>query len=108
LEQALRSGLQIETHAIGDRGNRMVLDLYERAFDAVPVAQRALAEPRWRIEHAQLLDRADLPRFSALGVIASMQPSHAISDLFFAPARLGAQRLAGAYAWQSLLASGAI
>jgi predicted amidohydrolase YtcJ len=108
LEQALRSGLQIETHAIGDRGNRMVLDLYERAFDAVPVAQRALAKPRWRIEHAQVLDRADLPRFSALGVIASMQPSHAISDLFFAPARLGAQRLAGAYAWQSLLASGAI
>jgi len=108
LEQALRSGLQIETHAIGDRGNRMVLDLYERAFDAVPVAERSLAEPRWRIEHAQVLDRADLPRFSALGVIASMQPSHAISDLYFAPARLGAQRLAGAYAWQSLLASGAI
>jgi len=108
LEQALRRGIQIETHAIGDRGNRITLDLYERAFRAVPVAQRALAAPRWRIEHAQVLDAADLPRFAKLGVIASMQPSHAISDLYFAPARLGAQRLAGAYAWQSLLASGAI
>jgi hypothetical protein len=85
-----------------------MLDLYERAFAAVPTAERAVAEPRWRIEHAQILDRSDIPRFAKLGVIASMQPSHAISDLFFAPARLGPDRLNGAYAWEPLLASGAI
>jgi predicted amidohydrolase YtcJ len=85
-----------------------VLDLYERAFAAVPPAERKVAEPRWRIEHAQVLDAADLPRFAALGVIASMQPSHAISDLYFAPARLGPERLKGAYAWRSLIDSGAV
>src|SRR5262249_19086080 len=89
LTQALRRGVQIETHAIGDRGNRIMLDLYERAFAAVPVSQRAVAEPRWRIEHAQVLNPADIPRLARLGVIASMQPSHAISDLYFAPSRLG-------------------
>jgi predicted amidohydrolase YtcJ len=104
----LRRGVQIETHAIGDRGNRLMLDLYERAFKAVPVGERAVAEPRWRIEHAQILSPQDIPRFAKLGVIASMQPSHAIGDLYFAPARLGAQRLAGAYAWRSLLDSGAV
>jgi len=108
LTEALRRGIQVETHAIGDRGNRLTLDLYERAFAAVPSAGRAVAEPRWRIEHAQVLDAADLPRFAQLGVIASMQPSHAISDLYFAPARLGSGRLKGAYAWRSLLDSGAI
>jgi len=108
LTSALRRGVQIETHAIGDRGNRLMLDLYERAFKAVPVSERAVAEPRWRIEHAQILSPQDIPRFAKLGVIASMQPSHAIGDLYFAPARLGAQRLAGAYAWRSLLDSGAV
>jgi predicted amidohydrolase YtcJ len=108
LTAALRAGVQVETHAIGDRGNRIMLDLYTRAFAAVPVSQRAVAQPRWRIEHAQILDRSDIPRFARLGVIASMQPSHAISDLIFAPARLGPERLKGAYAWQSLLASGAV
>jgi predicted amidohydrolase YtcJ len=108
LEQALRAGLQVETHAIGDRANRLILDLYEEAFKAVPPDQRKIQEPRWRVEHAQILDPADLPRFAKLGVIPSMQPSHAISDLFFAPARLGLQRLSGAYAWQSLLKSGVI
>jgi predicted amidohydrolase YtcJ len=107
LVAALRRGIQIETHAIGDRGNRYVLDLYERAFAAVPADERAVREPRWRIEHAQVLAPADLPRFSRLGVIASMMPSHAISDLFFAPSRLGPARLTGAYAWRSLLDSGA-
>jgi predicted amidohydrolase YtcJ len=104
--RALKAGIQVETHAIGDRGNRIVLDLYEQAFAAVPQAERKLAAPRWRIEHAQVLDAADLPRFAALGVIPSMQPSHAIGDLFFAPARLGAERLAGAYAWRTLIDSG--
>jgi predicted amidohydrolase YtcJ len=108
LTSALRRGIQIETHAIGDRGNRIMLDLYERAFAAVPVSERAVAEPRWRIEHAQILSAADIPRFAKLGVIASMQPSHAIGDLYFAPARLGPERLGGAYAWRSLLDSGAV
>ncbi|MBI2512571.1 MAG: amidohydrolase [Opitutae bacterium] len=108
LEAALRRGIQIETHAIGDRGNRTMLDWYEKAFAAVPPAERAVPEPRWRIEHAQILAPADVRRFAPLGVIASMQPSHAIGDLFFAPKRLGADRLAGAYAWQSLLRSGAV
>ena len=108
LEEALRRGIQVETHAIGDRANRTILDLYEAAFKAVPPEQRPVKEPRWRVEHAQILDRADLPRFKRLGVIPSMQPSHAISDLFFAPKRLGMDRLGGAYAWQSLLKSGVI
>jgi len=107
LERALRLGFQVETHAIGDRANHMVLDAYERAFAAVPPAERKVREPRWRIEHAQILAPADIARFGKLGVIASMQPSHAIGDLFFAPSRLGMKRLAGAYAWQSLLKSGA-
>jgi predicted amidohydrolase YtcJ len=107
-EEALRRGLQVETHAIGDRTNRTILDLYEAAFKAVPADQRKIREPRWRVEHAQIVDPADLPRFAKLGLIASMQPSHAISDLFFAPARLGMDRLGGAYAWQSFLKSGVI
>jgi predicted amidohydrolase YtcJ len=107
-EEALRRGIQVETHAIGDRANRTILDLYEAAFKAVPPDQRKIAEPRWRVEHAQIVDPADLPRFAKLGVIPSMQPSHAISDLFFAPKRLGMDRLAGAYAWQSFLKQGSI
>jgi predicted amidohydrolase YtcJ len=107
-EEALRRGIQVETHAIGDRANRTTLDLYEAAFKGVPADQRPIKEPRWRVEHAQIVDPADLPRFVKLGVIPSMQPSHAISDLFFAPKRLGMDRLAGAYAWQSFLKSGAI
>jgi len=107
-EEALRRGIQVETHSIGDRANRTILDLYEAAFTAVPPGQRSVKEPRWRVEHAQIVDPADLPRFAKLGVIPSMQPSHAISDLFFAPKRLGMDRLAGAYAWQSFLKSGAV
>jgi len=106
--EALRRGIQVETHAIGDRANRMILDLYEAAFKAVPPNERKIREPRWRVEHAQVVDPTDIPRFAKLGVIPSMQPSHAISDLFFAPARLGMDRLAGAYAWQSFLKSGCI
>lgn len=106
--QALRRGIQVQTHAIGDRANRLILDLYEEAFKAVPPNERKVREPRWRIEHAQILSPQDIPRFARLGVIPSMQPSHAISDLFFAPARLGVARLSGAYAWQSLLKTGAI
>ena len=107
-KEALRLGIQVETHAIGDRANQAILDLYEQAFRSVPPEQRGIREPRWRVEHAQILDPADIPRFARLGVIPSMQPSHAISDLFFAPSRLGMDRLAGAYAWQSLIKSGCI
>lgn len=107
-EQALRRGIQVETHAIGDRANRLILGLYEESFKTVPPDQRKIRKPRWRVEHAQILDLTDIPRFARLGVIPSMQPSHAISDLFFAPSRLGRERLAGAYAWQSLIKSGCI
>jgi hypothetical protein len=107
-ERALRDGVQIATHAIGDRGNKLVLDWYEEAFAKVPADERKVANPRWRVEHAQVLRHEDIARFSKLGVIASMQPSHAIGDLYFAPARLGDARLDGAYAWRSLLDAGAV
>jgi predicted amidohydrolase YtcJ len=103
---ALRNGIQVETHAIGDRGNRLMLDLYERTMQAVPPDQRKVAEPRWRDEHTQIVAPADIPRFKQLGILPSMQPSHAIGDLYFAPARLGLDRLKGAYAWQSFLKLG--
>jgi hypothetical protein len=104
---ALRRGIQVETHAIGDRGNRIVLDQYEKAFAAVPPGERLVADPRFRIEHAQVVADGDIPRFAKLGVIASMQTSHAISDMLFAPARLGPERIGGAYAWRKILDSGA-
>ncbi len=107
-EKALRDGVQIATHAIGDRGNKLVLDWYEAAFSAVPAEERKVPNPRWRIEHSQILRVEDISRFAKLGVIASMQPSHAIGDFYFAPARLGDARLDGAYAWRSLLDAGAI
>jgi predicted amidohydrolase YtcJ len=106
LKRALRAGIQVETHAIGDRANRLTLDLYEAAMKAVPRSEWKIKEPRWRIEHSQIISPADLPRFKQLGIIASMQPSHAIGDLFFAPSRLGAERLKGAYAWQSFFRLG--
>jgi len=108
LVEALKQGIQVETHAIGDRANRVVLDLYEKAFKAVPEDQRRVRAPRWRIEHAQIVHPDDLPRFAKLGVIASMQPSHAIGDLHFAPSRLGMARLDRAYAWENFIKSGAI
>jgi len=108
LALALENGIQVETHAIGDRANRFTLDEYEKAFNAVPAAQRKVADPRWRVEHSQIVNPVDLPRFAKLGVIPSMQPSHAIGDLHFAPSRLGIARLKGAYAWQSFIKSGAI
>ena len=92
-------GLQVTTHAIGDAGNRLVLDWYADTLDAAD---------RPRIEHAQILDPRDIPRFARQGVIASMQPSHAIGDLRFAPDRLGDARLDGAYAWASLRGTGAV
>jgi len=108
IEEALRKGIQVETHAIGDRGNRFILDEYEKALNAVPVEQRKVGQPRWRVEHSQIVNPVDIPRFARLGIIPSMQPSHAIGDLHFAPQRLGQKRLAGAYAWNSFIKSGVI
>jgi predicted amidohydrolase YtcJ len=108
LKEALQKGIQVETHAIGDWANRFILDEYEKALTAVPPAQRKIRNPRWRDEHSQIINPADIPRFAKLGIIPSMQPSHAIGDLHFAPSRLGLERLKGAYAWQSLLKTGVI
>jgi len=106
LVEALKQGIQVETHAIGDKANRFILDEYERALKIVPVSERKVASPRWRVEHAQIVNPVDIPRFVKLEIIPSMQPSHAIGDLFFAPSRLGIERLKGAYAWQSFIKSG--
>ena len=106
LERALRAGIQVETHAIGDRANHITLDMYAAALKAVPPAQRKVKAPRWRIEHSQIITPADLPRFKQLGLIASMQPSHAIGDLFFVPSRIGMARIKGAYAWETFLKMG--
>lgn len=97
-EMALRQGWQVATHAIGDKGNALVLDAYEAALKAVPEA----GDPRLRIEHAQVVRREDVPRFLSLGLIASMQPSHASTDKRWADLRLGpgSERAQGAYAWR--------
>jgi len=101
---ALAHGFQVGTHAIGDRANRIVLDAYEKAFAEHPDVK----DPRFRVEHAQVLDAADIPRFGRLGVLASMQGIHCPSDRPWATARLGEGRVAeGAYAWRKLLATGA-
>ncbi len=108
-EAALRGGIQIATHAIGDRGNASVAAWYQQALSAVPAADRPNgADVRWRIEHAQILRPSDYHWFQHLPIIASMQPSHAIGDFHFAPARLGDARLDGAYAWHSLVDRGVI
>jgi predicted amidohydrolase YtcJ len=98
-----RAGLQISIHAIGDRANHTILDLYERAERADGPADR-----RFRIEHAQHLRPADIARFGPLGVVASMQPYHAIDDGRWAEGLLGPERLKSSYAWRSLLDHGAV
>ena len=108
-QAALRGGIQIATHGIGDRGNASVIDWYQQALAGVAPADRPTgADVRWRIEHAQILRPSDYHWFGHLPIIASMQPSHAIGDLHFAPARLGDARLDGAYAWKSLSDMGVI
>jgi len=102
LSKVFSCGLQAGVHAIGDAANRQVLDAYEKALAEYPDNPG-----RHRMEHAQILHPDDIPRFSELGVIAAMQPTHASSDMYWADERLGPGRLAGAYAWQSLLDSGA-
>ncbi|MFT6092294.1 MAG: putative amidohydrolase YtcJ [Pseudohongiellaceae bacterium] len=106
LHQALRQGIQIETHVIGDRAVRTLLDWYEEAYAAVPRSQWASQDLRWRMEHAQIIPPSDQQRFAELGVIPSMQPSHGIGDLNFAPDRLGPDRLSYAYPWQALVDRG--
>jgi predicted amidohydrolase YtcJ len=101
--RALRAGFQVATHAIGDRGNRLALDAYEAALKEVPTKDH-----RFRVEHAQILNPDDIPRFARLGVIPSMQATHQTSDMPWVESRLGAERLMGAYAWRSLLETGVI
>ncbi|UTW60530.1 amidohydrolase [Kordiimonas sp. SCSIO 12603] len=108
LVEALNEGIQVNMHAIGDRANRMLLDWFEEAMNTVPAIARPVENPRWRDEHTQIVNQEDILRYQQLGVIPSMQPSHAIGDLHFAPARLGDERLDGAYAWSSLIDSGVI
>lgn len=101
--RALRSGFQLNVHAIGDRGNRIVLDAFEAALKEVPAADH-----RFRVEHAQILHHEDIPRFAQLDVIPSMQSTHQTSDMYWASNRLGYARTLGGYAWRSLLNTGVI
>jgi predicted amidohydrolase YtcJ len=104
-ELAIQHGYQLCVHAIGDRANRETLDIYEQIFAEHPDQH----DLRWRIEHAQHLNPADIPRFAKLGVIAAMQGIHATSDAPFVIDRLGPQRAEeGAYVWQKLIKSGAV
>jgi predicted amidohydrolase YtcJ len=102
-ETALQRGFQVNVHAIGDRGNRIVLDAFETALRKFP-----RADHRFRIEHAQVLSPQDIPRFAQLGVIPSMQATHQTSDMRWAEARVGPERIRGAYAWRSLLNTGVV
>ncbi len=103
VNEALNSGFQVCTHAIGDRGNNIILNVYQSALKEHPVGNYRL-----RVEHAQVLAPDDIPRFKQLGVIPSMQPTHCTSDMYWAEARLGPARILGAYAWRSLLNTGVI
>lgn len=98
---AVARGFQVCTHAIGDAGVCRTLDIYESAFQ-----DRPGLDHRFRIEHAQVIAPAEIPRFASLGVIPSMQPTHATSDMPWAEARLGPERIKGAYAWRQLLSAG--
>ena len=102
---ARRSGWQLWIHAIGDRGNRIALDAFESARESLPEAPEGANRPR--IEHAQVIAPEDFPRFAQYGVIASIQPTHATSDMPWAEDRIGPSRIAGAYAWRRLKAAGA-
>ena len=103
--QALEKGFQVCIHAIGDRGNDIVLNVYSEVLKSDPAKAR---DARFRVEHAQVLDPHDIPRFHELGVIPSMQPTHCTSDMYWAEERLGPKRVLGAYAWRSLLNTGSI
>jgi predicted amidohydrolase YtcJ len=102
VKKSMQAGYQVAIHAIGDRGNRIALNAIERAMKEFPGS-----DARHRIEHAQILSLEDIPRFARLGVLPSMQPVHAPTDMGFAESRVGPQRMRGGYAWQSLLDTGA-
>jgi len=105
-ELAIKNDYQMAIHAIGDRGNREVLNIYEETFKRHP--EKNGRDLRWRIEHAQHINAADIPRFGTLGVIASMEGIHCTSDALYVLARLGPRRAEeGAYVWQKLMKSGA-
>ena len=108
LEEALKKGIQIQTHAIGDKGNRITLDWYQEAFNSIVDEERKIIDPRWRIEHSQIITKEDQIRFRDMEIIASMQPSHAIGDLHFAPSRLGMQRVGNGYVWRNLIDLGVV
>ncbi|HEX9615341.1 MAG TPA: amidohydrolase, partial [Bacteroidota bacterium] len=101
IDEALQNGFQVCTHAIGDRGNNIVLNAYGSGLSRNPQTDHRL-----RVEHAQVLAPSDIPRFSQLGVVPSMQPTHCTSDMYWAEARLGPNRVRGAYAWRSLRETG--
>ena len=101
--EAMKAGFQIAIHAIGDAGNREALDILEAVFQEHP----STAANRHRIEHAQVLSPEDLPRLGELGIVASMEPPHAMEDKAWAEQRLGPERIRGAYAWRSLREAGA-
>jgi len=100
-DRGAEAGFQIATHAIGDAANAQIIGVYEQ------LSKKYGRDRRWRIEHFQIADPADIPRLAPAGIIASMQPTHQTSDRPMAEKRLGPDRLAGAYAWQSVLKSGA-
>jgi hypothetical protein len=102
MSRAAMDNYQVAVHAIGDKANAQVLDAIEE------LSETYKGDRRWRIEHAQIVDPADLPRFGQHGTIASMQPTHQTSDRAMAEARLGSDRLAGAYAWASMLKNGSV
>jgi predicted amidohydrolase YtcJ len=106
LATALREGFQVMTHVIGDRALRSTLDWYSTAWADLPRDQWKTDDLRWRLEHAQIIPPQDQQRLVDMQVIPSMQPSHAIGDLNFAPARLGEERLNYAYPWQTLIDRG--
>lgn len=101
MAKARRCGIQVATHAIGDRANAIALERMGRVL-----GEDAASDHRWRIEHAQVVALGDIPRFAQLGVIASMQPTHATSDMPWAEDRVGPRRIAGAYAWRSFIEAG--
>jgi predicted amidohydrolase YtcJ len=101
MEKAMKAGYQVNVHAIGDAGNKQILDSFEQLGKQYPLAAR-----RHRIEHAQVVQLSDIPRFKTLGIVPSMQPTHATTDQNMAEQRVGRERIKGAYAWRSFLKQG--
>ena len=101
MTKAMRRGYQVNVHAIGDAGNKQILDIYQKEVSATKSAAQ-----RHRIEHAQVVQPGDIPRFKSIGIIPSMQPTHATSDKNMAETRVGPERIKGAYAWRTFLHQG--